>query len=88
MNEEVNIEQIIDTLKVPATYVNKYYFSLVDNTVRITFAEEHPSGTTVVRSSIAMSIGGFMSLAQMLGPQAEKIKTEFEKHAANKETVQ
>ena len=78
-----------ETLSVQAVYVNKYSFSMADNTIRITFSEDHPSGVSVVRSAVAMSIGGFMALVQMLGPQAEHIKKEFDRHtAAQKETTQ
>lgn len=75
----VNIEQVRSIMEITPSYTNKFFFSVEDNIVRITFAEENSaSGIIAYRNSVVMSIGGFMALVKMLVPQADRIKTEFE----------
>lgn len=83
-------QQVNAVMGLVPTYANKFFLTMEDNMVRVTFADENNKyGITTYRASIIMSINGFMALVGMLGPQAETIKKQFEAlQAANTENPQ
>lgn len=79
---EVTPQQAEALLTIPPSYANKFFTFVNDNTVRIVFAEEsYDKKYTAMRSSVAMSIPSFLTMMNMLMPQAQQIQLAMQNHA-------
>lgn len=72
-------EQVQNIMNLTPVYANRFVFFIEDNMVRLTFIDENGKhNIKTYKTSIIMTINGFMALVGMIAPQAEQIKTKFE----------
>lgn len=72
---KVTDEQVQAILQMCPVVANKFFVAMVDGQVKLIFAEESMDRKyTVMRSSIVMSVNAFLTMMNMLVPQAQQIK--------------